>query len=78
MSPCRISCLSVSAATGADVWTGFESDVEADVDVSASAEVGADVCLESKRTSSSFFFAEHPFMPASLQRAISSARDFLE
>ncbi len=79
MSPCRISCLSVSAARGgADVWIESDVDSKTDVDVSASAEAGADVCLESKRTSSSFFFPEHPLMPASLQRARSSARVFLE
>ena len=71
VSPCRISCLRI----GADVWV--ESDVEAVVDVDVDVDV-SDVCLESKRANSSFFFVEHPLIPASLQRVISSARDFLE
>ena len=79
VSPCRISCLSVSGAsgaTGADVWS--DVCVESDVDVDISAEAETDVCWVRRRANSSFFFAEHPFMPASLQRVRSSARDFLE
>ncbi len=76
VSPCRISCLRVSGASGADVWSDVW--VESDVDVDVSAEVETDVCWVMRRANSSFFFAEHPFMPASLQRVRSSARDFLE
>ena len=75
VSPCRISCLSVSGATGAGVCDGTGgADVCSDFDV----ESETDGCWVRRKASSSFFFVEQPFMPASLQRVRSSARDFLE